>query len=166
MWKAQQGGIVLDSVLCSDALTLCSEEERGKERSQRPLVWHIGWMGRQPMRIAERHAWKYFLALGILFVAFGVSDVAIAVTFVSRQLAMALVVIAVLQLAISATALRSGDRWAWLVMWVWPLYLLADAVNLANEPTRGPEFAAFNASLAAITALTLALSWRRYLRRD
>ena len=117
------------------------------------------------MRFAERNAWKFFLALGLLFVAFGVSDVAIAVTFVSRQLAIALIVIAVLQVAISSTALRSGDRWAWLAMWVWPLYLLADAVNLANEPTRGLEFAAYNASLAAVTALTLLLSARRYLRR-
>lgn len=117
------------------------------------------------MRFAERNAWKFFLALGLLFVAFGVSDVAIAVTFVSRQLAMALIVMAVFQLAVSSTALRSGERWAWLVMWVWPLYLLADAVNLANEPTRGLEYAAFNASLAAVTAATLLLSARRFLRR-
>ena len=122
-------------------------------------------MDPEPMTFAERHAWKLFLALGLLFVAFGVSDVAIAVTFVSRQLAIALIVIGVLQIAISSTGLRSGRLWAWLVMWVWPVYLLADAVNLANEPTRGLEYAALNASLAAITALTLLLSSRGYVIR-
>ena len=116
------------------------------------------------MRFAERNAWKIFLALGLLFVAFGVSDVSIAVTYVSRQLAMALIAIGVLQTAISAGALRSSQRWAWMAMWVYPLYMLADGVNLANEPTRGLGYAAFDVALAAITALTLVLSARRYLR--
>jgi hypothetical protein len=116
------------------------------------------------MTFAERHAWRVFLALGLLYVAFGVSDVSSAVTFVSRQLAMALIAIGVLQTAISTGAMRGGRRWAWLAMWVWPLYMLADALNLANEPTRGLGYGAFDAALAAITPLTLLLSARRYLR--
>ena len=115
------------------------------------------------MRFAERNVWKVFVGLGVLSIAFGVSDVSIAVTFVSRQLAIALIVMGVFQAAVSGTALRDGQCWAWAAMWVWPVYLLADAVVLANEPTRGLGYAAFNASFAAFLGLALFLSRRRYL---
>ena len=72
--------------------------------------------------------------------------------------------IGVFQTVVSSTALRGGQRWAWIVMWVWPAYLLVESMVLANEPTRGLGFAAFDASLAAILALALLLSARRYLR--
>jgi hypothetical protein len=117
------------------------------------------------MRFAERHAWKLFLAWGLLSIWFGASDLSSAVTFVSRQLALSILVIAVLQIAVASTALRSGHRWAWLVMWLWPLYGVVDSVNLATEPTRGLAYAAFDASVAAVMAVTLLLSSRRYLRR-
>jgi len=115
------------------------------------------------MRFAERHAWRVFVALGLLYIAFGVSDISIAVTFVSRQLAIALIVMGVFQTMVSGTALRGGQRWAWVAMWVWPIYLLADALVLANEPSRGIGYAAFNASFAALLGLALLLSRRRYL---
>lgn len=115
------------------------------------------------MRFAERQAWKLFFALGLLGIAAGLSDVSSAVTFVSRQLAFAVTMLGVLLAVISATALRDGQRWAWFAMWAWPAYLLADAVNLAYERTRGLGYAAFDASLAAIIALVLLLSARRYL---
>lgn len=116
------------------------------------------------MKFADRHAWKYFLGLGLLYIAFGTSDVGIATTYVSRSLAFALTVIGVLTAALGATALRDGQRWAWITMWVWPVYMLAGALNLANEPTRGLGFSAFDVVLAGITILVLVLSARRYLR--
>src|SRR5687767_7412723 len=36
----------------------------------------------------------------------------------------ALAVLGLLSLAVSATALRRGDRWAWFAMWIWPLWVL------------------------------------------
>jgi hypothetical protein len=116
------------------------------------------------MRFAERHAWKFFLALGLLGIVAGLSDVTSAVTFVSRQLAIAVTMIGLLLAVISATALRGGQRWAWFAMWMWPAYLVADAVNLANEPSRGLGFAAFDASLGAVIVVVLILARRGYLR--
>lgn len=116
------------------------------------------------MGFAERHAWKFFLALGLVGMAAGLSDIWIAVTFVSRQLGIAVTVIGLLMAVISAAALRGGQRWAWFTMWIWPAYLLADAVALANEPSRGMGYAAFNGSLAMVTAVVLLLSRGRYRR--
>ncbi len=115
------------------------------------------------MRFAERHAWKLFFALGLLGIVAGLSDISIAVTLASRQLAIAVTVMGLLLAVISATALRGGQRWAWFTMWIWPAYLLADAVVLAYEPTRGLGFAAFDATLALLMAMALLLSRRRYL---
>jgi hypothetical protein len=114
------------------------------------------------MRFAERHAWKLFFALGVLGIVAGLSDISIAVTLASRQLAIAVTVLGLLLALISATALRGGQRWAWFTMWIWPAYLLADAVVLAYEPTRGLGLAAFDATLALVMALALLLSRRRY----
>lgn len=117
------------------------------------------------MRFAERHAWQFFLAMGLLGIAFGLSDLSIAVTFVSRQLAVAILVIGILQTVVSATALRDGQRWAWLLMWIWPAYAVADLLVLTTRPG-GPEVASivYSASVALLAVLALGLSHRRYLR--
>ena len=116
------------------------------------------------MSFADRHAWKFFFGLGLLYIAFGATDLGPAVTYVERLLAVALMVIGVLTAAVGGGALRGGERWAWMAMWVWPVYMLAGAVVLANEPTRGLGFAAFDGFMAGVTILVLLLSARRYLR--
>lgn len=112
----------------------------------------------------ERHAWKLFLALGLLGIAFGVSDLLSAVTFVSRQLAVAIIVIGVLQTAICATALRGGQRWAWFVMWIWPVYAVVDLLVLTTAGPGRPEIASvvYSTAVAVVTVLALVLSRGRY----
>jgi hypothetical protein len=55
------------------------------------------------LTFAERHGWKFFVGLGLLYVLFGVSDLSIAVTIDSRKLALALLAIGLLGTAISLT---------------------------------------------------------------
>lgn len=118
------------------------------------------------MTFAERHAWKLFLAYGVLGMWFGVSDLLSAVTWVSRQLAVAIIVIAVLQTAICATALRGGQRWAWFVMWIWPVYAMVDLLVLTTDGPGRPEIASivYSTVVAVVTVLALVLSRGRYLR--
>jgi hypothetical protein len=80
-----------------------------------------------------------------------------------------LLLIGILSLAISVTALRRGERWAWFAMWVWPLGV-ALIVTVLWSATRGPgegiPIPIISGSITiVISILTLALSARRYLRR-
>lgn len=80
-----------------------------------------------------------------------------------------LLVVGLLSLAISLTALRRGERWAWLAMWAWPLWiLLIYVVFWTAQPDLGsgiPVPLISGTVLLVVTIVTLALSYRRYLRQ-
>ena len=113
---------------------------------------------------AERHAWQVFLALGVIYIYFGTSDLSEAASYDSKVAAMSLLVIGLFGTAISVTALRGGARWAWLTMFVWPLFGLSYTVFSLGKP-----FATIDAGAIAwisvfviVPLLALALSRRRY----
>lgn len=115
---------------------------------------------------AERHAWQIFLALGVVFIYFGASDLNGAVTYGVKETALSGLIFGLLGTAISVTALRDGARWAWLAMFVWPFFGLFDTFFLLTEP--GASFdvgtIAEIALLVVVPLLALVLSGPRYLR--
>lgn len=119
-----------------------------------------------PGNFAEGHAWQVFLALGVIYIYFGSSDLTEAATYDSKLAAMSLLVIGLFGTAISVTALRNGARWAWLTMFVWPLFGLSYTIFGLGKP-----FATIDAGAIAwvivfvvVPLSALALSGRRYLR--
>jgi hypothetical protein len=78
-----------------------------------------------------------------------------------------LVMIGSLTAAISVTAFRRGERWAWYAMWVWPLGVAAAAALIANSMGPGtgiPIPIMSGAFFVVVMVATLGLSARRYLR--
>ena len=79
-----------------------------------------------------------------------------------------LVVAGMLTFAISLTALRRGDRWAWYAMWVFPLWIgLVYLVFWISQPdlsTGIPVPLLSGTVFLAVTVATLVLSQGRYLR--
>ena len=75
----------------------------------------------------------------------------------------------ILSLAICVTALRRGERWAWLAMWVWPLgvaLIVAVLWSAIRGPGEGIPVPIISGSITiVISVLTLALSARRYFSR-
>lgn len=61
---------------------------------------------------AERHAWQVFLALGVIWIFFGSSDLTEASTYDAKLAAMSLLVIGLFGTAMAVTAVRDGARWA------------------------------------------------------
>jgi hypothetical protein len=81
-----------------------------------------------------------------------------------------LLLVGIFSLAICVTTLRRGKRSAWFAMWVWPLGV-ALVVAMLWSATRGPgegiPVPIISGSVTiVISLLTLALSARRYLRRQ
>ena len=74
-----------------------------------------------------------------------------------------------LSLSITLTGLRRGDRWAWYAMWVWPLgIVLIDAQLLSSVRTLGsgiPVPVISGTIFIIVSVATLALSYRKYLRK-
>lgn len=63
---------------------------------------------------------------------------------------------------LSANAFRGGQRWAWGAMWLFPLVLAGYAAVFLNRQVT--SLAAYCGALAAISALVLLLSIRRFRR--
>jgi hypothetical protein len=78
-----------------------------------------------------------------------------------------LAIVGVLNLAVSITAFRRGERWAWIAMWVWPpsLAVLMALVwtSMQGSGTGIPVPMISGSILFLITLATLLLSARRYL---
>jgi hypothetical protein len=78
--------------------------------------------------------------------------------------------IGLLSLSTTLTALRRGDRWAWYTMWVWPLgIVLIEAQLLSSVRTleSGIPVPLISGTIfIVVSAVTLALSYRKYLRKD
>lgn len=92
------------------------------------------------------------------------------IDYLWRAEGAALVVVGLLTVAISLTALRRGERWAWYAMWVFPLWIaLVYLVFWIAQPDLGsgiPIPLISGAVFLVITVATLVLSFGRYLRRN
>jgi hypothetical protein len=81
---------------------------------------------------------------------------------------LALLAAGLFSLAISLTALRRGERWAWMAMWTWPLWvvLIYPLFWVAEpHPSAGTPVPIISGTIfLVITVATLGLSYRRYLR--
>ena len=92
------------------------------------------------------------------------------IDYLWRAEGAALVVAGVLTFAISLTALRRGDRWAWYAMWVYPFWIgLVYLVFWISQPDLSagiPVPLISGTVFLAVTVATLILSQGRYLRRS
>jgi len=92
------------------------------------------------------------------------------IDYLWRAEGAALVVVGLLTAAISLTALRRGDRWAWYAMWVFPLWIaLVYLVFWISQPDLRsgiPVPLISGAAFLVITVATLVLSYGQYLRRS
>jgi len=76
-----------------------------------------------------------------------------------------LLFIGLLSLAVSVFGLRRRQRWAWLTMWRWPLYLVLGVTTLAmteKVPGAGVPVPMISGTIFLIITVTLALSYRKY----
>jgi hypothetical protein len=80
-----------------------------------------------------------------------------------------LLLIGLLSLAICITGFRSGQRWAWYAMWLWPIWLvLVLVLTLTTERLPGsrvPVPIISGVMFLVICVATLMLSYRRYAAR-
>jgi FtsH-binding integral membrane protein len=90
------------------------------------------------------------------------------IDYLWRAEGAALVVVGLLTVAISVTALRRGDRWAWYAMWIFPLWItlvyLVFWISLPDLRSGIPVPLISGTVFLVITVATLGLSARRYLR--
>jgi len=81
-----------------------------------------------------------------------------------------LAMVGLLTLAITFFGLRRGQRWAWLTMWVWPLWIVVVLLMILlteRVPGAGIPVPAISGSIfLVITVATLALSYRKYRDAD
>jgi hypothetical protein len=77
------------------------------------------------MRALGRYSWIVFILFAVLTTLFGVVGVwtdqandTDMQLLVSTYAAVAVV----LTVGIATTAFRRGERWAWAVMWIWPVF--------------------------------------------
>lgn len=79
-----------------------------------------------------------------------------------------LLVLGLLSLAVTLTALRRGERWAWFAMWIWPLWLVQIYLVfwLVQPDLSGgiPVPLVSGTIILVLTVATLVLSSRHYLR--
>jgi hypothetical protein len=149
-------------------------------------------------RVLERSAWIALIVVGVIFGLFGLSDVilgmdadpAIAESITGvpwedlqasdpqvanlidmyvRSLGVGLLVVSILSLAITFTAFRRGERWAWYALWVWPLWNVA-IFFLSFTAERHPDFAppppmVSSPVFFAVTLLALILSYHKFFPR-
>jgi hypothetical protein len=151
--------------------------------------------------VIGRYAWVFFAAVGLIFVVFGLGDVATggstygsgesvlfnaltgttwpalqsadpgAARLIDYQVRVGgayFLLTGVMILGVSATALRRGERWAWLVMWAVPLTVAVIEAMLLTSPRApgsGVPVPVISGSIIIVLSLAiLALSGRRYVR--
>lgn len=148
--------------------------------------------------ILERSAWIALIVVGAIFGLFGLSDLimgmnadpAIAESIIGvpweelqaanprignlvdmyvRSLGAAILVVSILSLAITFTAFKRGERWAWYALWVWPLWNVAifglsfTAERHADFPPPPPMIS--SPIFFMVTLLALILSYRKFYPR-
>ena len=81
----------------------------------------------------ERYAWVLLLLIGIIVLVFGTSgaffgdDVAVRTLIGTFGAGMG-----IFGLAITLTAFRRGERWAWFVLWYYPIFFLIHVIALGT----------------------------------
>jgi hypothetical protein len=77
-----------------------------------------------------------------------------------------LAMVGLLSLAIVIFGLRRGQRWAWLTMWLWPLWIVVVLLMILlteRVPGAGIPVPAISGTIfLVITVATLVLSYRKY----
>jgi hypothetical protein len=80
-----------------------------------------------------------------------------------------LFVLGLWSMAVSVTAFRRGERWAWYAMWLWPLWLALIVFLLLGaykQPGPGiPPPLVSGSIFFILSVLTLALSYRKYFSK-
>jgi len=97
----------------------------------------------------RKHAWIVFVGFALLGTVFGVfpggwfeEDVDTEATLLTATYGLVAVVLTV---AVARNAFRRGERWAWLALWVWPVFFIV----------HGFAFFAFDFVFAALGILAL-----------
>ena len=138
----------------------------------------------------EKHGWKFLLFVSIIFLLFGIGDIirgmdadpaiAESVTGVAweelqassptiantidlgtRSSGMSIFFLSILSIAIVLFAYRQGERWAWVVLWIWPLWMAAiflvffTAQSQPGFPAPPPMLSAIPFFLITIVPLVL-----------
>jgi hypothetical protein len=123
------------------------------------------------MRFAKRYVWVVFVLVALVLLLIGLSGPQGPVgpgsplnafgipnpnaLDIDLRLRGSLILGMVLfSLAITLFAFRKGERWAWFVLWYWPLFFL---LHVAAFGTWLPDL-----PIAVLTAGSLLLSMRRY----
>jgi hypothetical protein len=141
----------------------------------RGLVGEAGHTTRlRVVRFVERYAWVVFVLLALLLLligisgpqgpsgpgsplyAFGISNPTVLDVDIRFRGAVVLGMV-IFSLAITLSPFRGGERWAWFVLWYWPLFFL---LHVAAFGTWLPDL-----PFAILAAGSLLLSMRRYLGR-
>ncbi len=77
-----------------------------------------------------------------------------------------LFVLGLLSILVAATAFRRGERWAWVAMWLWPLWMglvVLLLLSATKQPGAGvPPPLVSGTIFFSIAVLTLALSFRKF----
>lgn len=101
------------------------------------------------MRGMRTHAWLVFVLFAVLGTLFGVFPGGWFEEGTDRDAALLTstygLVAVVLTVAVSSTAYRRGEAWAWWTLWVWPIFFVV----------HGLAFFAFDFVFAAVAVLTL-----------
>jgi hypothetical protein len=143
----------------------------------------------------ERHGWKILIGVSAIFLLFGLGDVirgmdadpaiAESITGVEweaiqasepnmanmidlgvRSSGMSIFFLSILSMAVILFAFRPGQRWAWAVMWIWPIWMAGiflvtfTADRQAGFPAPPPMLSA--PVFLAVTLLTLVLTRRKF----
>lgn len=151
----------------------------------------------RPERRRDRYSWILLLVVGLASLAIGVGDfvlgqagdteMVVAVTgmtwseltasypsaanlvdLLARVLGAWLTGFSLFAIAVSVTAYRRGERWAWFAMWSLPLAMtlvfvaFASTNRIAGEAL--PPALLSAPTLAAVSAASLLVSSRRFLR--
>jgi len=132
-----------------------------------------------PKKAYQKHAWLILFALGMFYLlgAFthvtGLSledlskelqatspTIADFVRFTDREAGIDLAGFAILAMVIAAGSYRKGERWAWYVLWILPLHMLALA---ANSLIAGQTFGlGFSVPFVILAVLGLLLPYRTF----
>jgi hypothetical protein len=91
---------------------------------------------------------------------------AIMIDYLVRAGGAHLFVLGLFSMALALTALRRGERWAWVAMWLWTLWLALIMLLLLNalkQPGPGiPPPLASGSVFIVLSVLALLLSYRKY----
>jgi hypothetical protein len=132
------------------------------------ILFGLGDMGSGGTTFTEGESALFFGITGTTWQELKSADPA-AARFIDSQVRTGgrhLLLIGLLSLAITVFGLRRAQRWAWLTMWVWPLWLLLTVISLVltkKVPGAGVPVPIISGTIfLVITVATLALSYRKY----